>query len=545
MSQSKPSSSQTEVSELKSLVDKLLGKVDKLTAENAKLRDEIRHLKKLKGQPKIRPNKKDPDDDKTENEGAVTGANSAQPKSKRPRKEDRGRTAKPASPITDKVCRVDGVKTDWRRKGYQDFTHVDVDIQFTTTRYRREVWLTSEGATVIASLPSHVKGHFGSHLITLVLDLYHSCSVTQPLLLDWLHGHGCPISEGALNNLLTQNHDAFHQEKDEVLEAGIASACVLQVDDTGARHNGKNGYCTVIGNETFTVFTSTFSKSRVNFLTVLQGQRRCHVLNEAAIAYMTQVRMSAKWVEIFSGYGECHFLSAAAWQAFLDDHNISSEKQRRHATEAVLKSGLLNHGFPESMIIHSDGARQFDTTFAHSLCWFHAGRPLAKLIPGNKLERAARDWIETQYWLLYDDVEAYSQSPNEKQKCQIKQSFDHWVTTQVKYPELQAVLGQFQRAREELLLILDYPWLPLHNNLSERQIREYVKRRKVSGGTRSTLGQRCRDTFTSLKKTCRLHGVSFSRYLRDRLSGIGKIPRLSDLIRKKAAQLMGDFAYGI
>ncbi len=223
---------------------------------------------------------------------------------------------------------------------------------------------------------------------------------------------------------------------------------------------------------------------------------------------------------------------------------MSSKEQRCYATEAVLKGGLLSHGFPKTMIIHSDGARQFDTAFAHSLCWLHAGRPLAKLIPGNKLERAARDWIEKQYWLLYDDVEAYSQSPTEEKKHQIKQNFDHWVTTQVDYQELQAALGQLQRAREELLLILDHPWLLLHNNLSERQIREYVKRRKISGGTRRTLGQMCRDTFTSLKKTCGLHGVSFSWYLRDRILGIGKIPRLSELIREKAAQLLGNFAYG-
>ena len=541
------SSSQTEVSELKALVSKLLGKVDRLTAENAKLRDEIRHLKKLKGQPKIRPNKKEPEESASTAESANTASasNNTPPKSKRPRKSDNGRTARPSPTATDEICRVDGVKPGWRRKGYQDVTQVDVNMQFTAVRYRREVWLTPEGKTVIAPLPDHVKGHFGDNLKALVLDLYHSCSVTQPLLLDWLHSHDCSISEGSLNNLLIQNNDLFHQEKDEVLETGIASACVLQVDDTGARHDGKNGYCTVIGNETFTVFGSTSSKSRVNFLTLLQGQRRCYVLNETAITYMIQVEMSAKWIEMFSEYGECHFLSEAAWQAFLDDHKMSSKEQRRYATEAVLKGGLLNQGFPKTMIIHSDGARQFDTVFAHSLCWFHAGRPLAKLIPGNDLERAARDWIENQFWLLYDDVEAYSQSPTGEQKCQIKQDFDNWVTTQVDYQELKAVLGQLQRAREELLLILDHPWLPLHNNLSERQIREYVKRRKISGGTRSTLGQCCRDTFTSLKKTCRLHGVSFSRYLRDRISGIGKIPRLSELVQEKAAQLAGSFAYEI
>ncbi len=545
MNPSKTSSLETEVRELKKLVNKLLDKVNKLTTDNTSLREELRHLKKLKGQPKIRPGKANSEsnnDDKGE-EPASDPGNTPPPKAKRQRSEKPGRTSKPApTSIRKEIRKAEGVQEDWEFKGYKDFTHIDVDLQFTATCYRREFWLTPEGP-VIAPLPEHVKGRFGDNLIAMVLDLYHSCSVTQPLLLDWLHSYGCSISEGSLNNLLTQNHDAFHQEREDILEIGIAHSRSLLVDDTGARHDGNNGYCTVIGNEAFTVFASTPSKSRINFLSLLQGQRRSHVLNEEAIKYMEQVGMAAKWIKILSAYGETHFLNEGTWSAFLDDHKLFAKQQRRWATEAVLKAGLLSNGFPESMIIHSDGARQFDTVFEHSLCWFHASRPLAKLIPANNRERAARDWIEKQYWNLYDDIEAYCETPTEVRKLQLEQDFNHWVTTQVDYPELRAELGKIYRAREELLLVLKYPWLPLHNNLSERQIREYVKRRKISGGTRSLLGQRCRDTFASLKKTCRLHGLSFSKYLKDRVSGAGLIPQLSALVREKLTHLTDDITY--
>ena len=541
---SKSSAPETEVSELKTLVNNLLDKVNRLTSENTRLREEIRHLKKLKGKPSIRPNKKAPEDGKDGKPKSGSG-NTSSPKSKRPQTPKSGRTAKPSPSSTqEKICKAEGVRDDWTNKGYQDFTHIDVHLEFTTIRYRREVWLTPENQTVIAPLPAHVKGRFGDNLTAMVLDLYHSCSVTQPLLLDWLHSHGCPISEGKLNDLLTQGHEKFHQERDDILATGITCSSVLLVDDTGARHDGKNGFCTVIGNDTFTVFTSTPSKSRINFLTLLQGKRRSHVLNPVAIDYMKQVKMVDKWVNTLSAYGETHFLNKAAWEAFLDDHQLFAKEQRRKATEAVLKAGLIDNGFPETMIIHSDGARQFDTAFDHSLCWFHASRPMAKLIPANKQERDARDWIEKQYWNLYDDIGAYCQAPTAERKAEIERDFNHWVRTQVDYAELRYILGQLYRAKEELLLVLKYPWLPLHNNLSERQIREYVKRRKISGGTRSVLGQRCRDTFASLKKTCRLHGVSFSRFLKDRITGSGTIPKLSDLIREKSAQLWSGFAYG-
>lgn len=73
--------------------------------------------------------------------------------------------------------------------------------------------------------------------------------------------------------------------------------------------------------------------------------------------------------------------------------------------------------------------------------------------------------------------------------------------------------------------------------MAENDIREYVKRRKISGSTRSDLGRQCRDTFTSLKKTCRKLTISFWEYLKDRLSGTNEIPDLSDIITIKALQL--------
>ena len=82
-------------------------------------------------------------------------------------------------------------------------------------------------------------------------------------------------------------------------------------------------------------------------------------------------------------------------------------------------------------------------------------------------------------------------------------------------------------------MVLDRPDIPLHNNLSENDIREYVKRRKVSGSTRSDDGKRCRDTFTSLKKTCRKLGISFWKYLDDRIRKKYKILPLAQVMKLK------------
>ena len=91
-------------------------------------------------------------------------------------------------------------------------------------------------------------------------------------------------------------------------------------------------------------------------------------------------------------------------------------------------------------------------------------------------------------------------------------------------------------SKPELLVALERPEVPLNTNSSERDVRDPVTLRKISSGTRSEDGRRCRDTFLSLKKTCQKNAFSFGAYLGDRLGitahGIAHLP---DLIRQRAA----------
>jgi len=54
--------------------------------------------------------------------------------------------------------------------------------------------------------------------------------------------------------LLIDGHDGCLAESGDVLRTGLQTAAWITVDDTGARHAGKNGFCTQIGNEDFTWF---------------------------------------------------------------------------------------------------------------------------------------------------------------------------------------------------------------------------------------------------------------------------------------------------
>ncbi|MCP4407331.1 MAG: transposase, partial [Gammaproteobacteria bacterium] len=134
--------------------------------------------------------------------------------------------------------------------------------------------------------------HWGQELNSFILYQYHQQHVTQPLLLEYLHDLGVDISSGQLSNLLTLKLDEFHEEKADILTVGLAVSQVLHTDDTGARHAGKQGYCTHIGNELFAWFSSTESKSRINFLGCLsQGVERRYVLNAGALEYLAQQKL--------------------------------------------------------------------------------------------------------------------------------------------------------------------------------------------------------------------------------------------------------------
>ena len=124
----------------------------------------------------------------------------------------------------------------------------------------------------------------------------------------------------------------------------------------------------------------------------------------------------------------------------------------------------------------------------------------------------------------------YRCNPEETQKHDLEVRFNTLFTRKTGFVTLDITLKRIYRNKSELLLVLKRPDIPLHNNLSERDIREYVKRRKVSGSTRSDMGKECRDTFTSLKKTCRKLGISFWQYLQDRIEYKNKLPPLYELM---------------
>ncbi len=505
------------------LVVRLLEIIRQMQERIQVLEDEIAQLKGLKTRPKLSPSCLEQPRGQTAAEGQTA---------KRPGSSKRPKTTQ-LTIHRDVVVPVREVPPGSTFKGYEDFVVQDLVIRAENTRYRRERWLTPDGRTLTAELPAEARlGHFGADLTCFIIHQYHHQHVTQPLLWEQLQQYGIDISIGQLSRILTEDKDGFHQEKEELLPIGLQVSAYVGVDDTGARHQGRNGYCTNIGNDLFAYFESTDSKSRLNFLEILRRPHTDYVINEMALAYWERQKLPAELVQQLSA-GPQQFADAAAWHARLAQLGITAERHVRGASEGALLGSLIAHGVSPNLRVLSDGAPQFDV-LVHAACWIHAERPLARLIPYSDQHRAAIENIRDQIWKLYQDLKAYRQRPDPGQVPALTARFEALVEQKTGFPSVDGVLKDMRERQADLLRVLQCPQVPLHNNGRESDIRDYVKKRKISGSTRSDSGRRCRDTFASLKKTCRKLGVNFWHYLQDRIRGLGRIPRLAELIQQKA-----------
>lgn len=492
------------------------------------LKDEIARLKGQKPRPDIKPSRLEGDSAKDDKGGEKKRPGSA-------RKSKRGELEIHET----KVVKADDVPPGSRFKGYEDFTVQALVIKPHNVLYRRERWETPQGDTIVAPLPQKVLsvgGHFDCTLVSFTLYQYYHAHVTQPLILDQLREFGIDISAGQVNRIITEGHEHFHEEKKEILRAGLEVSSYVNVDDTTARHQGKNGFCTHIGNELFAWFQSTGSKSRINFLDLLRVGHEDYVLNAEALEYIKNYKKVPKWqIDRLAEYSQRPIANETEWKATLAALDITGELHVRIVTEGALLGSVLEHGINPELVVLSDDASQFNVLL-HALCWIHAERAIKKLVGFNDKHRATLEQTRTQIWDFYQDLKAYREAPSAEEKAALEIRFDELFTTPTCFATLNQVLARLHSNKAELLLVLERPDIPLHNNTSERDIREYVKKRKISGSTRNNSGRRCRDTFPSLKKTCRKLGLSFWQFLNDRLGGTRAIPPLPELVRRRALE---------
>ncbi|MEM6816612.1 MAG: hypothetical protein AAF600_19855, partial [Bacteroidota bacterium] len=166
----------------------------------------------------------------------------------------------------------------------------------------------------------------------------------------------------------------------------------------------ENGYTTFIGNECFSYFKSTESKSRIHFLELLPGAPS-YLLNEQSSHYLTEQSPAPKYLTAIAAIKDQWFTDRPSFQAALETTGIHQPYAVKTITEAALLGALMEKGMAKDMVFLSDDAGQF-TILTHALCWIHVERNLQKIHTYTPSQQQALDQLLTAF------LETLSTTPN-------------------------------------------------------------------------------------------------------------------------------------
>ncbi len=265
----------SELSNRETLLLQLVRERDEYIQE---LKDEVARLKGEKGKPKIKPSRLEPKEKASQPEAPAQESpgeekEDSQKKKKRPGSAKRNKTANLPIHETKLIQPTQEIPAGSEFKGYQDYTVQELIVRAHNTLYRLAIWKMPTGEYLRGKLPEAVReqGHFGVMLKSYLLYQYHHCHVTQPKLLQQMWEWGIDISAGQLNCILVEDKELYHDEKRDILRVGLRVSNYINTDDTGARHQGVNSYCTYIGNEWFAWERDNTKKEPYQFSGTFKG----------------------------------------------------------------------------------------------------------------------------------------------------------------------------------------------------------------------------------------------------------------------------------
>jgi uncharacterized protein YdcH (DUF465 family) len=534
---------------LRSVVMLLLNAIESMSAEvavlkkeNQELKDTIKRLKGEQASPKFGDSGKKPKHD-TSSQGKEKGG-----------KTDEQRQEKPVIQIDRRpdVLEPDkkGLPPDAVFKFYKTVVVQDIIFERDNVEYTLAMYHSpSLHKTFAPELPlEHRQGGYGSNLRALMQVLNRDCNVTEGGIEKLLLSLGLKISAGTISNLLLEPEDWVCQEREEILEAGIEGSPYVHTDSTQNKQKGVAMKTHIIGAMYFVVYYTLGSKARLDILNALSGNPK----EGLKIAYNGQGRALLESFAIPQK-------DRSRLSELLEDGQIMgmSELDELIKTEApgifskknsyarIKESLALGHyhtqeDFPVVDILLSDDAPEYQkiARLLHALCWVHDARHYNKLSPQFDWHNSLLEGFKRQYWAFYGRLLKYRQLKEGKQRSQkaaLSAAFDRLFKKTTGYDKLDELIRRTMSNKAELLVVLDHPALPLHNNAAELAVRQIVRKRDISLHTWSEKGTRVRDAFLTIIETANKLGVSAIHYISDRISKRYEMPSLASLVTKAYA----------
>jgi hypothetical protein len=272
---------------------------------------------------------------------------------------------------------------------------------------------------------------------------------------------------------------------------------------------------------------------------LLQGSKQLQLwLNQQTQQWLDDFKIPKKAQAIIAQWPQETMISEAQMKELTDRDlaYLNSQQQARIWEAAALTAYALQGETPHIDILLTDDAPQFgQITPYHALCWIHEGRHYKKLTPFVDHHRQLRDDFLKDFWAFYKQLLAYRLNPQESEVKRLKKRFDELFSTTTGYDLLDKRIAKTKEHADQLLLVLDFPEIPLHNNPAELGARQRVRKRIISFGPRTQDGLEAWDTFSTIAETAKKLQVSFYAYLYDRVSKSYALDSLAERISQQHA----------
>lgn len=487
----------------------------------AGLQDEIRRLKGEKKKPKIKP--------------ANTSDLNPPPKKNRSKKD------KKKNLEVDEEVEIDvdteTLPSDAKFIGTRNVVIQEMIIKRRNIKFIIKRYYSKElGKVIEGQVPEEFKGReFGPQLISFILYQHYKNRVPHKKIIEMLFDWGIEISAGTVCSILNNLKEDFNDDLKSARNAAIKKCSQVHIDDTGAKCNGQNGYTFGVSNQYFTMYDTRFEKNRWAAVGSLLGGEQAFLVDKDAISFIAKKLKKPKISVFFSmmkekiKYTRIEFENLFTDPIFEDIRKGQRDIIRTACAISALRKNQL--GPRIRFLISDDGTNFVDLIKNHQLCWVHEIRKYKLSEVYKKIEFKALDELVLEWQVFYKRMKDFKLNPTDVLREKIRFEFDRITSTKVWVRALDEQLARTKKKRKKLLLFLTYPQLPLHNNLSENDLRERVIKRKISLQNRSVEGMKAWDLMLSLASTCRKLNLSFWRYLEDRISHREVIPYLGKLVQ--------------
>lgn len=520
------------------LILALMNKVEQLVAlsrEQAKLiqqlRDENTRLKGGNGKPGFRPQSKDQKDISSEKDRKETSK-------KRKKKPKKNSTLKHDRVV---ICHVpnDQIPEGSTSNGYQDVLIQDIKIKTDNILFRREVFEKPDGTTVSGKLPAGYEGQYGPNVKAFILTSHHAYRLSHSSILKLLTTLEINISAATISRILTENNEIFHQEKEDIVDAGLSTKAAKQMDDTSGRLKGKNRFVHILCDIFFTAFFTRSKKDRLTILEIVARRPLMFQFDENAYDLMETLGVAEKHIRRLKT--QCsmdQILTRSEIEGVLLKLFPDPEKNNKIKQNIMEGSGISWYHKQPNVIqkLMTDDAPQYKLIAKMlGLCWIHDGRHYKKLDPYFGSHILALEEFLKEYWDYYRELLAYKEAPTPEKSKRLSEKFDTLFSKTTDYDDLNKRIAMTKAKKEHLLIVLDCSDFPLHNNTSELAARYQAMRRDSNYHTMSENGLRSKDSLMTIIATAQKQGVNVYRYLLDRITKSYEMTSLAELILSPSA----------